>query len=100
MGHIYAVFAVLLGMTVFALDSLKEGIRWISRMFGSTGAFFGADAFWMLSNYGVLLVLCIFGALGMGKRLGKYPVVWVLVFVLSIAYLADASYNPFLYFRF
>lgn len=100
LGHIYAVAAVLLGMTVFALDSLKEGIRWIGRMFGSTGTFFGADAFWMLSNYGVLLALCVFGAFGAGKRLGKYPAIWAAVFVLSIAYLADASYNPFLYFRF
>jgi len=99
-GHVYTIFTVLVGMTVFALPGLSEGIQWLGAMFGSTGRLFGADARWMLSNYGILLLLCVLGAAGAGKRPAKYPAVWAGAFILSIAYLADAAYNPFLYFRF
>lgn len=99
-GHVYTTVAVLAGMTVFALEPLKEGLRWIGMLFGSTGRAFGGGAGWILTNYWILLLLGILGAVGAGKRLARSPVVWVSVFFLSMAYLIDAAYNPFLYFRF
>lgn len=99
-GHLYTTAAVLAGMTVFALDSLSAGIRWIAMLFGHMVPFWNTDTVWFLSNYGILLTVCIPGALGAGKRLAGYPAVWMLSFFLSVAYMVDAGYNPFLYFRF
>ena len=99
-GHIYATVTVLIGMTIFARNSLQEGLYWIGMMFGLTGRVFSGMTGWLLSNYGILLLAGILGAVGCGRRLAKYPMVWAAVFFLSMAYLVDASYNPFLYFRF
>ena len=99
-GYVYTTAAVLIGMTVFALDRFREGLHWIGMLFGSTGVFWNGAVAWILQNYGALLLLGIFGAVGAGKRLSGYPAVWITVFFLSMAYLVDASYNPFLYFRF
>lgn len=98
--HLYALTVVLAGMTVFALDHLEQGIRWIGMLYGSTGIWWNGTAAWICSNYGLLFLLAIFGAAGFGRRLARYPAVWASVFFLSMAYLVDASYNPFLYFRF
>ena len=99
-GHLYTMTAVLVGMTVFALDSLKEGLLWIAMLFGHTRCMWNMETLWLLSNHGILLGLGIFGAAGFGKRLAGCPAVWFLSLFLSIAWLVDAGYNPFLYFRF
>ena len=99
-GHLYTLTAVLIGMTVFALEHLGEGIRWLAMMFGSSGCLWNGQSVWLLSNYGLLLLFCIFGSFGFGKKLAGCPAVWAISLFLSIAYIVDASYNPFLYFRF
>lgn len=99
-GHLYTLTAVLTGMTVFALEHLGEGIRWLAMMFGSSGCLWNGQSVWLLSNYGLLLLFCIFGSFGFGKKLAGCPAVWAISLFLSIAYIVDASYNPFLYFRF
>ena len=61
----------------------------------------------------ILLVICFFCATPFvwkhfrkfALKPGNYPsitatVVYAAIFVLSIAYLVNATYNPFLYFRF
>lgn len=99
-GHIYAVTAAVVGMTIFAIDRFWSGISWVGMLFGSTGRLWNAEALWLLSNYGLLLLICMAGAAGLGKKPARQPLLWFLSFFLSIAYLVDASYNPFLYFRF
>ena len=77
----------------------------------------------MLGNYVVLLVILAIGALPLGKKAVEWikvrcvkktkagPVLsvylgiaeklfFVAILLLSIANIVDASYNPFLYFRF
>jgi alginate O-acetyltransferase complex protein AlgI len=99
-SHIYTGAVVLIGMTIFAIDDLRSGLSWVAMLFGSTGQWYSGSAGWLLSNYGLLLVFGCIGAVGLGRRLARYRIVWLLTFLLSLAYLVDASYNPFLYFRF
>lgn len=99
-GHLYTMVVVIIGMTVFAIDRLGDGLVWVGMLFGSTGRWYDGRALWLLSGYGFLLFLGVIGSVGAGKKFCRYPVVWAIVFFLSIAYLVDASYNPFLYFRF
>jgi alginate O-acetyltransferase complex protein AlgI len=99
-SHIYTGVVVLIGMTIFAIEDLSGGLSWIAMLFGSTGQWYRGSAGWLLSNYGILLVFGCIGAVGLGRRLARCRMVWFLTFLLSLAYLVDASYNPFLYFRF
>ncbi len=99
-GRLYTISAVLVGMTVFALEDLRAGVRWIFMMAGGSGSFINSGTAWIVSNYGILLLLGIFGAVGFGKKVSEKLPVRIAVFFLSIAYLVDAAYNPFLYFRF
>ena len=71
------------------------------------GAIIGDDFLFYLRNYGVVLTLgCVFSTPLFSGLYNKYKnrpagiAVSILILVLSVAYLADASYNPFLYFRF
>ena len=99
-GRLYTISAVLVGITVFALEDLRAGVRWIFMMAGGSGSFINSGTAWIVSNYGILLLLGIFGAVGFGKKVSEKLPVRIAVFFLSIAYLVDAAYNPFLYFRF
>lgn len=99
-GHIYTMAAVTAGMTIFAVEDPGGGLRQAWMLFAGAPVFCNMQSIWLLSNYGILFFLCLLGALGAGKRLGKYPAVWVAAGILSVAYIVDASYNPFLYFRF
>ena len=99
-GHIYTMAAVTAGMTIFAVEDPGGGLRQAWMLFAGAPVFCNMQSIWLLSNYGILFFLCLLGALGAGKRLGKYPSVWSADGILSVAYIVDASYNPFLYFRF
>lgn len=99
-AHMYALVVVLAGMTIFAIENLSLGLQWIGMLFGSTGVFFNGETLWLLSNYGFLFVLTLLGAFGLFKKIATWLPVWVIAFFLSIAYIVDAAYNPFLYFRF
>ena len=99
-GHIYTMAAVTAGMTIFAVEDPGGGLRQAWMLFAGAPVFSNMQSIWLLSNYGILFFLCLLGALGAGKRLGKYPAVWAAAGILSVAYIVDASYNPFLYFRF
>jgi alginate O-acetyltransferase complex protein AlgI len=85
-------------------------------MFGvNTLGFVNTNALYLLMNYALILIILILGSTDLPKRLairfvGEHgekrvtPVVQGLfvvgIFIISVAYLVDASYNPFLYFRF
>ena len=69
-----------------------------------------------MKNYGILLVILILGSTRlpkffgekMEKRFGENGgvltgarmIFYLGILLLSVAYLVDATYNPFLYFRF
>ncbi|MBR5361540.1 MAG: MBOAT family protein [Lachnospiraceae bacterium] len=104
-ARIYSLLAIGFGWMLFAISDLKQLGIYISRLFvGGVSS----EILYYLRTYGVILLIgCILSS-GLGNRLyerireKKAVTVPMLtaVFVLCIAYLADASYNPFLYFRF
>ncbi|MDO4344934.1 MAG: MBOAT family O-acyltransferase [Eubacteriales bacterium] len=113
----YTLFFVILGWMIFAFDNVGAGLSYIGSMFGGYGAGFAdSTTVYLLYNYAVTLVILILGATqlpkraaaGILKRIGEQRwqatalrcLFYGAVFLLSVAYLVDASYNPFLYFRF
>lgn len=103
-AHIYTKLLILLSWMIFAITNLKELGLFFKSLFNFK--FYG-DAIFYLRNYGAVLLLGIvlstpiFAGLYRKNKNRPLGVIFsMIVFVLSVAYLADASYNPFLYFRF
>ena len=114
--HVYTMLLVMISWAIFAFDSLGQGVRYIGTLFGAGGRLWDSQGIYLLYSSAVLLVLLILGSTALprktaalvGGRLKAHPAVLTAVelglillgFVLCIAFLVDASYNPFLYFRF
>ncbi len=109
--HIYAVVVAICGWVVFQLDTVSQAFAYYKAMFGfgEAGFISSADLYYGRS-YAVMLVIAILACMPLGAKLfrklpGKLsgpavPVLVALALVVCTAYLVDATYNPFLYFRF
>ena len=104
-SHCYLSILILISWVLFAVTDFSSIGVYFSRMFSFR---FSDDILYYLRNYGLILVLAIFFSIPackrIGARLGKYPVLrfagMAAILLFSTAYLVDATYNPFLYFRF
>ena len=113
-SRIYALFFILLGWVIFAFDNVSRGKAYLAAMFGGlSNSFINGDTIYLLYNNAVLLIILIVASSGVITKLVKKKMEKVtisttiisniyvlLILFLSVAYLVDASYNPFLYFRF
>ncbi len=116
---IYTDFLVLISWAIFAFDNFKQLGNWFSKMFGIGTSFTSSETLYYLKNYAIMLVICVIGCTPVMKILyeklnKKFEnnksmsiifdticlVICIGIFILSIAYLVNSSYNPFLYFRF
>lgn len=110
--HLYSLVLVLLGWVLFVFTDLRQCLQYYAALWGQGGPLLDRQAIYLLVNYLPLLVLCLAAAVPWPKaKIQKflrggfcyYPVALLFYFavlVLATAYLVDASYNPFLYFRF
>lgn len=115
--HIYCIFFVMLGWNLFVFDDMGLGLQYMRSLFGLYGGgFLNQETVYLLYNNAFLLLLLFLGSTripaGIGKRiagalrnmdwaaLAARGVFYTVIFLLSVAWLVDASYNPFLYFRF
>lgn len=122
LGHIYTLAAVAFGWVLFTHTDLVRAGQYMARMIGiplSTaaggasalgGGFCGAGTLYLCQQYAGLLVVGMLGATNLPLFLAKKlhlpekkaisACFIAILLLLSTAYLVDASYNPFLYFRF
>ena len=115
--HIYCMFFVMIGWNLFVFDDMGRGLGYLKELFGFCGqGFFNHETIYLLYSNLTLLLLLIFGSTRIPAKIGGWilakttghdvvqilvrGVFYVLIFLLSVAWLVDASYNPFLYFRF
>lgn len=111
-GHCYTLILVLISWVLFALNDGEAIAAYLRAMFVLNGnCIVDHTSIYLLANYAVLLIGLILASLPLGKilyhRYVENKPLYVLVpFILgflllaSTAYIVDASYNPFLYFRF
>ncbi len=116
-AHLYTMFLVLISWVIFAFDNLSAGLSYVQAMFGMTGAGLAdGRSLYLLYTSLPMLVILFFASMDWGKRLlgwisarlkpDSLPLAlaqnaaFAGILLLSVAYLVDASYNPFLYFRF
>lgn len=110
-GHLYAVIVAVCGWVMFDLDSMSHAGAYYKSMFGfASGGIVSATDLFYFRNYAVIIVIAVIACTPLGKKLyeripvkiqsAAAPVLILTVLILSTAYLVDATYNPFLYFRF
>lgn len=124
-SHIYAILMIAGGWVIFAFDDMMAGLTYLKSLFiiGPAGLW-NNDSIYMLYTNALLLVILALASTPLPKNIilklqlrlqtmsGNSKLVYntsydiiqnvylALILLLSIAYLVDATYNPFLYFRF
>lgn len=112
LGRLITFIMVNLGFVIFNHNISEMGI-YFSSMFGLNKLpFINVETIYYLRSYLVIILLSLFLMTPYFKEFiiklyKKYPIinnfriiVIVLLILISTAYLVDASFNPFLYFRF
>ena len=116
-GILYTLLAVAMGWVLFALETPSQILGYLKALTGMTGILVDRQALYTGGQYMVLFLLAVIAATpfphrfvrrleesrtGMGIALYHFgeKVVPAALLLLSIAGIVDASYNPFLYFRF
>lgn len=114
-GHIYLIFAVLVGFVIFNGSGVDGMISDLRGMFTLSYPVCTDITLYYLRSYAVLFIVGIIGATPAVKIVAEKisstkagakifaiaePVFVACVMIAVTAYLIDGSYNPFLYFRF
>lgn len=103
-NHIYVLFIVINGFVLFEVNGFSNIFKYFSAMF-NIDHFVDKEFFYYLFPNIVLIVFSILGATPLIKNIiykNNYLKTVILIFglILSTSFLVDASFNPFLYFRF
>ena len=105
LAHIYTMLFVIVGWAIFFITDLGQLGDFLRRLFVPTG---GISALYYLRNYAVIFVVAMVFCTPLPMRLYEKikhntllrGLCLGVLLALSIAYLSNATYNPFLYFRF
>lgn len=110
---LYTFVMVIFGWVLFDTNTLSDAWSYIGAMFGANGVLGDSTALYLLASNVVIFVVCIFASTDIFTKLtdklsNTKPVALksaaiiaqLLVLINCTAYLVDATYNPFLYFRF
>ena len=109
LGRVYTLLIVLVGWALFAVEDMGRLGAYFRSLAGGGGLFSPLDGSHLRSYLPMLAILAVGStplARGLWERLGERgrsllgPVLVAASLVLCTASLVDASYNPFLYFRF
>jgi len=109
--HVYALFFILIGWALFAVEDFAQLGPYLAAMFGfAGGGLWNTDFLYYLASYLPIMAIAVLASTPLGKRLWDklgekprqiaLPILMVAVLLICTCYLVDATYNPFLYFRF
>ena len=113
-SHIYALVVVYFGWLLFAWEDIHGHRVYMKAMPGMAGAgVVNKESLYLLVSNALLMVIMAIGCTSLPKYLAKkvtkkdgigaslcMSVYVAVILLLSIAYLVNGTYNPFLYFRF
>ena len=105
LSHIYVIFLVMISWAIFALSDMSLLGELFVRMFSLNG---GIDWIYYLRDYAVVFVLCVLASTPVFKiaadTIGKNRIIRTVflsaVLLVSVAFMVDSTYSPFLYFNF
>lgn len=114
MSHVYALVVIYFGWLIFAWEDIRGHRVYLKAMAGiGDGGWVSNETLYLLLSNAVLLIVLAVGSTSYPKRIAEaltrrdgigtslmQTVYVAVVLLLSVAYLVNGSYNPFLYFRF
>ncbi|CEI73915.1 MBOAT family protein [Romboutsia sp. 1001216sp1] len=111
--HLYTMILVMIGWVFFSYDNLGAGLQYISVMFGLNGnpIIDSTFIYYLYTNIIILIpiILCSTPIVNIVYKKIVYKKKWgiilgiainLIILFIATAYLVNATYNPFLYFRF
>lgn len=114
-SHIYTIFIVVFSFVLFN-NSIADAVTFIKSMIGIMNVpFISTESLYYLNSYlGLLIISIVFSTnipniifqkitnKPIWNKIAIYaePLLLIILFLLSIGYLVDSSFQPFLYFRF
>lgn len=115
-GHIYTLFLVIISFVIFNADSFNYIVNFLKNLFGFGNIpFINKETIYYLKSYSVILIISFVAATPLMKNMinklrlnNKLNIIidvleviyYIIILIVVTAYLIDASFNPFLYFRF
>ncbi|MFE6705513.1 MBOAT family O-acyltransferase [Bacillus thuringiensis] len=108
--HIYVMFLVIIGWVFFRADNFSYCFEFLKSMFGFNGPLTDINSYFYIMNYWGIFLLAIITAAPVFPWLQKMlstkrfavlsPVYYLSILVIVLVFLTNATYNPFIYFRF
>lgn len=115
-GHIYLLFLTVISFVIFGANTMSEALLTIKGLFGAGGVPLcsSISVYYLRSNIVVLLIgalaatpipklalarICQSKTAKKAWSLIEIPIL-ILLLIVCTAFLADGTFNPFLYFRF
>ena len=115
-SYIYTFFLVAISFVLFSAGDMKQAVSYIGGLFGAGNTPLVSNEFlYYFKSFGTVILIGIIGATPLPKKIIEklsindgFEKAWeiieipllVALLIVSTAYLADGSFNPFLYFRF
>lgn len=115
-SRIYFLIVIITSMVIFNGNGISGSLGDVAAMFGFGGLkFVNSDTIYYLTSNVVLIIIAVIASTPLMKTVIEKlktkaygirftdiaePVSCFVLLILSVAYLVDGSFNPFLYFRF
>lgn len=113
-AHVYALVVIYFGWLLFAWEDIHGHRVYLKAMAGiGAGGWCNAQSVYLVMSNVILIVVLTIGATSLPGRIARFMTrrdgnvtallqsgFVAVILVLSIAYLVNGTYNPFLYFRF
>ena len=103
--HTYTLLLVIIGFVFFEIENLKDIFNYFNTMFNLNNKFIDSTFIYYLTPNITLIIISIISSTPLIKNILDKNIYIrfifiILGFILSVSFLVDSSFNPFLYFRF
>ena len=115
--HAYVLLIVMIGWVFFRADNFAYSFQYLKAMFGIDGqSFIDDNTMLYVHEYIIVFLIAFIAATPILKRMKNIlelapktymftiqfvrPILLLTLFMISVMYLINSTYNPFIYFRF
>ena len=111
--HIYTIIIIMIGWVIFAIDDISILSSYLKSMFLIGVPFINKYFIYYFKNYFIILIIGIIFSTPIIKKIENIEkninknyiyilriIIYLVLFIITVSYLVNDTYNPFLYFRF
>lgn len=109
--HLYTIISLIIGWAIFSIEDVSVLQNYLKLMLTPTLPLIDSNFIFYISNYALILILGTVFSFPIVKKIPKlaerniltkilFAIIYIVLFIASVAYLVSDTYNPFMYFRF